>query len=172
MNLWSNMFRYHRWANQAMIDFLRTLPDDHLALSVPGTYGNSLATIRHVVSSDADYVRIIPDAPTPTQIPQDGPFGGWDELRAIAWEADTALMGYVQDLTDDSFFVDVDDGISFQLTTSMLLTQIITHAMDHRSQINTTLSTHGIAVPETSVWAWRKSEDGQSLLAASREGHS
>jgi uncharacterized damage-inducible protein DinB len=48
----------------------------------------------------------------------------------------------------------------------MLLTQIITHATDHRSQVSTTLSAHGIAVPETSVWAWRKGNDGKALLAS------
>jgi len=172
MNPWSNMFRYHRWANRAMIEFLATRADKQLALIVPGTYGDSLATIRHIVSSDADYVRIIPDAPTPMQVRQDGPFGGWDELRAVAWEADTTLMVYVDGLTDDTFFIDVDDGTAYDLTISMLLAQIITHAMDHRSQISTTLSAHGIRVPETSVWAWRKAEDGQDLLAAARGGHS
>jgi hypothetical protein len=51
----------------------------------------------------------------------------------------------------------------------MLLTQIITHAMDHRSQISTTLSAHGITVPETSVWAWRKGEDGKDVLDMARD---
>lgn len=164
MNLWSNIYRHHRWSNRVLIDFLARLNDEQLALMVPGTYGNSLDTIRHVVSSNADYVRIIPDTPEVPQLAQDGHFGGWDELRAVAESADSALIHYVDGLFDDLFFVDIDDGEAFELTRSMLLGQIIHHATEHRSQIRTTLSAHGITPPEISVWAWRKRSDGRALL--------
>lgn len=164
MNIWSNVFRHHRWSNLVMVDFLSTLTDEQLALTVPGAYGNSIDTIRHLISSDADYVRIIPDAPDVPHIDDAGPFGGWPELRDIAYAADTALIAYVDGLTEDMFFVDIDDGEAFELTTSFLLGQIIHHATEHRSQIRTTLSAHDITPPEISVWAWRKSDEGQELL--------
>ena len=168
MNTWSNIFRHHRWSNLTLIDALAQLSDDDLARSVPGTFGSSFDTIRHLVSSDADYVRIIPDAPNVTQIGQDGPFEGWDTLRAVADEADTALIEYVAGVTDDLFFVDIDDGETFELTRSMLLCQVIHHATEHRSQIRTTLSAHGITPPDISTWAWRKSDEGKSVLEDQR----
>jgi uncharacterized damage-inducible protein DinB len=168
MNLWSNVFRHHRWSNRVIIDFLATLTDDQLEVTVPGTYGSSLATVRHLISSDADYVRIIHDAPTVTQIDDAGPFGTWDELRDVAWEADSALIGYVDGRIDDTFFVDVDDGVPFDLVTSFLIGQIIHHATEHRTQIRTTLSAHGIEAPDISVWSWRKADEGQSVLDALR----
>jgi uncharacterized damage-inducible protein DinB len=164
MNIWSNVFRHHRWSNLVLIDFLSTRTDEQLKLTIPGTYGSSIDTVRHVVSSDADYVRIIPDTPDVPQVEQDGPFGGWPVLRDVAETADTALIKYVDGLTEDTFFIDVDDGETFELTKSFLLGQIIHHASEHRSQIRTTLSTHGIQPPEISVWAWRKSDEGQELL--------
>ncbi len=164
MNIWSNVFRHHRWSNLVMIDFLSTLTDDQLALTVPCTYGSPLDTIRHLISSDADYVRIIPDAPDVPQIDDAGPFGGWSGLRGVADAADTALIAYVDGLTEDIFFIDIDEGEAFELTKSILLGQIIHHATEHRSQIRTTLSTHGITPPEISVWAWRTSDEGQKLL--------
>ncbi len=166
MNIWSNLYRHHRWANLALIDFLSGLDADQLSLTVPGTYGNSLETLRHLVSSDADYVRIIPDTPEVPQISDDGPFAGWDELRRVADSADSALIGYVEGLTEDRFFIDIDDGEAFDLATSMLLAQIIHHATDHRSQIRTTLSAHRIDSPELSVWAWRQVDEGREILAA------
>lgn len=164
MNIWSNVFRHHRWSNLVLIDFLSTLTEQQLRLTVPGTYGSSIDTIRHVISSDADYVRIIPDTPDVPQVDEEGPFGGWEELRNVADGADTALISYVDGLTEDMFFIDVDDGETFELTKSFLLGQIIHHATEHRSQIRTVLSAHGIAPPEISVWAWRKSDEGQELL--------
>lgn len=164
MNIWSNVFRHHRWSNQVLIEFLSTLTDEQLELTVPGAYGSSFDTIRHLISSDADYVRIIPDTPEVPQVEQDGPFGGWAELRSVAGAADTALISYVDGLTEDMFFIDVDEGETFELTASFLLGQIIHHATEHRSQIRTTLSAHGITPPEISLWAWRKSDEGQELL--------
>ncbi|MGN6033613.1 MAG: DinB family protein [Thermomicrobiales bacterium] len=166
------MFEHHAWSNQVLIDFLSTLSDDQLALSVPGTYGDSLATIRHIVSSDADYVSILPDTPEVPQIAQDGPFEGWMRLREVAASADAALVDYVGGPADDYFFVDADEesGESFDLTRSMLLCQIIHHATEHRSQIRTTLSAHGITPPEISTWAWRTSEEGRAILARAASG--
>ena len=164
MNTWSNLFRHHRWSNQTLIAFLRTLSDDQLSLTVDGTYGDSLSTIRHIISSNADYVRILPDTPEVTQIAEDGAFRGWDALEAVAWESDSALIAYVGNVVDDEFFVDIDDGEAFDLTRSMLLCQIVHHATEHRSQIRTTLSAHGIEPPELSTWAWRKSSEGQDVL--------
>jgi hypothetical protein len=62
----------------------------------------------------------------------------------------------------------VDDGTSFDLTTSFLIGQIIHHATEHRTQIRTTLSAHGIEAPDISVWSWRKADEGQSVLDALR----
>jgi uncharacterized damage-inducible protein DinB len=163
-NLLANIFTHHRWSNLTLIDFLSGLTDEQLELTVPGTYGTSIKTIRHLISGDADYVRIIPDAPRVPQCEQDGPFGGWDELRRVAETADTALISYVDGLSDDMFFIDVDDGEEFTLARSILLAQVIHHATEHRSQIRTTLSAHGIEPPEISLWAWRKSQEGQAFL--------
>ncbi|MCV0403870.1 MAG: hypothetical protein K5924_09170 [Chloroflexi bacterium] len=164
MNIWSNLYRHHRWANLVLIDFLSGLERDQLSLTVPGTYGTSIDTVRHLVSSDADYVRIIPDTPEVPQVSDEGPFGGWDELRRVADASGTALIDYADGRTEDRFFVDIDDGEAFELATSMLLAQIVHHATDHRSQIRTTLSAHGIDSPELSVWAWRRSDEGRAVL--------
>jgi len=149
----------------ALIKFLYRLPADQLELTVPGNYGSSIDTIRHLISSDADYVRIIPDTPEVLKCEQNGPFSGWDELRAVAESAHTALVAYVDGLTDDMFFIDMDEEKGFTLAKSYLLAQIIHHATEHRSQIRTTLSAHGIEPPEISVWAWRRSEEGRVILA-------
>ena len=95
MNIWSNVFRHHRWSNQVMIDFLSTLTDEQLNRTVPGTYGSSIDTIRHLIASDADYVRIVPDTPDVPQLEHGGPFGGWEQLRTVAEGADTALISSI-----------------------------------------------------------------------------
>jgi len=120
----ARMYQHHAWSNLVLIDFLSRLSDEQLTLTVPGTYGDSLCTIRHIV------------------------------------------VAYVDGPVDDYSFVDFDEEqqASFELTRSMLLCQIIHHATEHRSQIRTTLSAHGITPPEISTWAWRKCADGQAVL--------
>ncbi len=164
MNIWSNVFRHHRWSNRVLIDFLAGLPNDQLELSVPGTYGGSLATIRHIVSADADYLRIIPAAPDVTQISDHDEWGGWDELRSVALEAGSAYVDHVDGLADDAFFIDDDGGTPRELTVSVLLGQVIHHATEHRTQIRTTLEAHGIEAPDLSVWSWHADDEGRSVL--------
>jgi uncharacterized damage-inducible protein DinB len=170
MTIWANLYRHHRWSNLTLIDFLATLTDEQLAYTAPGVYGDSLSTIRHIVSADADYVRIIPDAPNVPQIDDTGPFEGWDALRRVADASGTALIAYGDGLTEDRFFVgiDIDDGTAYDLTTSFLLAQVIHHATEHRSQIRSVLSARGVEPPEISVWAWRESDEGQAILDAVR----
>ena len=84
MNIWANLYRHHRWSNLTLIDFLSELEDEQLRYASPGVYGDVISTIRHVISSDADYVRIIPDAPDVPQIDDEGSFEGWEELRRVA----------------------------------------------------------------------------------------
>lgn len=104
-----------------------------------------METIRHLISSNADHGRIIPDPPDVPQVDDIGPFGRWEELRGVANAADTALLiSYADGLTEDMFFIDVDDGEAFDLTKSFLLGQIIHHATEHHSHIRTTVSAHGI----------------------------
>lgn len=74
-------------------------------------------------------------------------------------------MAYVDGLTDDMFFIDMDEEKEFTLAKSYLLAQIIHHTTEHRSQIRTTMSAHGIEPPEISVWDWRRSEEGRVILA-------
>ena len=62
---------------------------------------------------------------------------GAADAISLADVADTALIRYVDGLTEDAFFVDIDDGESFDLATSFLLAQIIHHATEHRSQLHT-----------------------------------
>lgn len=70
----------------------------------------------------------------------------------------------MDNLTEDRSVVDIDDGVTFDLILSFMLGQIIYHATEHRSQTRTMLPTHEIEPPELSMWAWRKSEEGQDLL--------
>ncbi len=42
----TTVFRHHAWSNLVLIDFLAGLTEEQLNLTVPGTYGNSIDTIR------------------------------------------------------------------------------------------------------------------------------
>lgn len=100
------------------IDFFAGLPAEQRLLESPGTFGNSRATIRHRVSGNADYVRIIPDAPDVSQLipPTGRPV--FRELRDVAWSTDAALMADVDGPADDHFFIDVDNGVANELIRS------------------------------------------------------
>ena len=52
-------FGHHVWATTRLIDVCLELPPEQLDTAVPGTYGSILDTQRHLVGSDAWYLRCI-----------------------------------------------------------------------------------------------------------------
>ena len=57
-------FGHHVWATTRLIDVCLELPPEQLDTAVPGTYGSILDTQRHLVGSDAWYLRCITEDET------------------------------------------------------------------------------------------------------------
>src|SRR5436190_16597255 len=65
----AELFRYHAWANQRLIEFCRQLTDEQLAAASPSAYGSVAATLAHVVQAEGSFVLALtgvrPDPPAP-----------------------------------------------------------------------------------------------------------
>lgn len=150
---------HHLWATTNQLDVCATLSVEELGTEVPGTYGTILDTLRHLVAADCSYLWVI----------SGGRFGdteldesqlGVEELRAIM---DTNAEGWDAVLADDDLDEDRDlvrhrpDGTSTHAKLGIRLAQVVHHSSDHRSQVNTALTTLGRAPEEFDVWAYGES---------------
>ena len=152
--------RHGVWANEQLIERCGALTDEQLELTVPGTYGTIRKTLAHIVASEEGYlVRLLgsllhepplrePDLVTLDQIAAHVPHvtssverlftkGRPDPDRVIA---DTPLRRA--------------GAPRFEMAAWAPATQFVYHGIDHRSQIDTILSTHGLETLDLQVWPY------------------
>jgi uncharacterized damage-inducible protein DinB len=160
-----NAFLYRQmqhdvWATEKLIARCRTLTPAQLELTTPGTYGTIRATLQHIVSSDEGYlVRLL------GQVLHETPFRGNDPatLDDIA-----AHLGHVKAAVERLFaggHIDPDRVIPdtplrpagaprFEMAAWAPATQLVYHGVDHRSQVDTILSVHGLETIDLQVWPY------------------
>src|SRR5205809_4282090 len=55
----AELFRYHTWANQRLIDFCAALPADRLASGSPTAYGTIGDTLAHLVGAEGSFTHAL-----------------------------------------------------------------------------------------------------------------
>lgn len=150
-SLLDDAFAHHAWATGRLIEACAVLSPAQLATAVPGTYGSILATLRHVVSSDAFEMRVASGELSPIVNLDDATLAelgtamqensaGWSRILATNPDPDTVLRE-----------IDPDDGYQRDAPMGMRLAGALEHGAEHRGQVCTALSTLGIEPPRTLV---------------------
>lgn len=151
--------RHDVWATEQLIALCRSLAPAQLELSVPGTYGSARRTLAHVVGADERYLARL--------------LGVWDE-EPLRETPETTLddiathLAHVKEgverlfargefdpdalLRDSPLRRFAPNSPRVEMSAWVPLTQFVHHGNDHRSQIATTLSAHGIEPPDLQVW--------------------
>ena len=149
------IFDHNRWANLRLIDACAGLDATQLDQGVAGTYGSIADTLVHLVAAEGRYVAGLGDrSGRARQVSEEAPFPGVAALRAHAEWSGGWLIDFVGTVEGDPIVEDDWSGEVERLPTSLLLTQAIDHATEHRVQIATILTQLGIEPPEMDGWAW------------------
>ena len=152
--------RHDVWATDRLIAHCRQLSTGQLQLSVPGTYGTVVRTLQHVVSADEGYLirllGVLLHEPLFRHEPDVG-------LDVIASHLPHVMDGIERlfasgDLDGDRLSRDTParrpEQPRFEMNAWVPLTQFVHHGNDHRAQVCTTLSAHGIEPPDLQVWPY------------------
>ena len=152
----NDLVRHNIWATKELLALCRTLDEETLNATVPGTFGTIIDTLRHIINSEAGYLFRLtgawPEYPWSTS-----DLVGLEVLEeraavlAPVWEAllaqnavDTERLGEARGDGDEMF--DVRAGI--------FLTQALHHADEHRAHVLTILGARGHDAPELSGWTY------------------
>ena len=162
--------RHDVWATDKLIAHVSKLPKEKLELTTTGTYGNIRRTLAHIVGADERYLARL--------------LGAWDEA-ALREDEDVKLddvrahLAHVKDGIERLFAggtFDADrtstdtplrrapDAPRFEMELWVPAAQFIYHGVDHRSQIDTILSVHGLETIDLQIWPYAIE------LGASRQG--
>ena len=146
-------FAHHLWANEQVLDACRRLTPEQLATPVPGTYGPAIATLRHLIQADSFYLWVHRGSEGPL-LDVDNNLTV-DELLAANEEHRAAYAALLAGPLDSD--VDAPEhgpGWDFIAPFGLRVAQIVHHGSDHRSQICTALTAHGLVPPEIDLWAY------------------
>ena len=146
------MYRQNAWANRLLFDACRGLSDAQLAATAPGVYGSIAGTLQHIVAAETGYaIRL--GAKSVERIKSDDPWPGFDRLAELVEATATAVTGLAPSATSKPIRVDGATAGS-EVDPAVIFVQMFHHSTEHRSQVNTILTTLGIEPPELSAWSW------------------
>lgn len=146
-------FRHNAWATRELLSVSQQLSEDQLRATAAGTYGSPLATLWHIVSSEAGYyARLAGEEPSWDRRAEEPPSlvdlternddmaARWDQFLARPFDAER------------TFLIHWEDGTDRDVPAGVVLAQALHHGNEHRAQICTVLTTIGVTTPDLGVW--------------------
>jgi uncharacterized damage-inducible protein DinB len=163
------LIRYHNWANAQILATCQELNWEQLTASAPGTYGPIIATLWHMILSEADYVgRLTGPRLQPSISYEEDP--GLSNLSPFADQVAGALLDTIQRISPDQMVHEEEDGNTMDYKARALFIQIVNHGIEHRTNITTILSGLGLPAPEVDGWGYLFAHPDQfALKEESRE---
>jgi uncharacterized damage-inducible protein DinB len=161
--------RHCVWADEKLLERCRVLTDEQLELTAPGTYGTIRKTLAHVVASEEGYLvrllgSLIHEPPVREQ-----DLATLDGIGAHIPHVAGAVERLFAKANVDPDRVIADTPLRragaprFEMAAWAPAAQFVYHGVDHRSQIDTILSTHGLETLDLQIWPYAME------LGASRE---
>jgi uncharacterized damage-inducible protein DinB len=155
------LFQHHLWANLRLLERCTSLNAVQLEATIPGAYGSIRETLEHIVKSEQSYFSRISTG----QIYQ--PLGGapamaLDEIAEAARETGQGLIAWAP-MVQPGDTVEIDwGGTPRQVPKTIILTQVINHATEHRDQVMAIMTQLGIEPPDLQSWAFFDELEGSS----------
>lgn len=146
----TDFIRQNEWANLAVIDACRTLTDEQLDATVDGTFGSIRSTLGHIISAETYYGHLLGMEVSRWDDDND-PWPDWDGLADLVRGAADALVAAAADAADRR--VRSSSG-KWDIDAPVVVVQAVHHGADHRSQINTVLTSLGLEPVDISSWGW------------------
>jgi len=146
-------FRHNAWATHRLIALCQTLTPAQRQATITGVYGNPVATLWHIVASEARYCfRLSDQQPdwdrTATEPPSLDELATRAEEMAARWEAFLAAPFDAERVLVYQW----KDGTRKDVPAGVVLAQALHHGSEHRGQINTVLTVIGVEPLDLDLW--------------------
>lgn len=149
----TTLFKHHLWANLQLLESCKALTDEQLEATLSGTFGSIGNTLEHIVKAERSYFSRISTGQRHRQ-PEDAPPLTIAEMIESVRTTGSGLIEWaVKVQADDTVQINWD-GTPRDVPKTIILTQAINHATEHRAQIMTILTQLGIQPPELDSWTF------------------
>ena len=152
-NTLTTLFSHNRWANLRLLESCSGLTEEQMDATILGTYGSIRDTLQHIVSAERSYFSRISTG-QPFRRPKDLPPMTILEMTEIVQQSGAGLIEWAPKVqAGDTVQVDWDNS-PLDVPKTVILTQVINHATEHRAQVMTIMTQLGIQPPELDAWSY------------------
>jgi uncharacterized damage-inducible protein DinB len=149
----TTLFSHHLWANLRLLERCAELTSEQLDATISGAFGSIHDTLQHIIRSEQSYFSRISTG-QPRHRPKDAPPLTIAEMVESARATGLGLIEWAPKVqADDTVQVDWE-GTLRAVPKTIILTQVINHATEHRAQIMAILTQLGIESPDLQSWAY------------------
>lgn len=148
-------FRHNLWANSELFALCAGLTDAQLDTGIVGAYGTIRETLQHIADAEYSYWHRLTTG-RPYRRPADAPPPTLADLQASIRTSGEGLIAVAPTVQPgDTVEVKWESDVTARaIPCSVILTQVINHATEHRAQIMATLTQLGIEPQELSGWTY------------------
>lgn len=149
----TTLFSHNLWANLHLLERCAELTSEQLDATATGTYGSIREILQHIVTAEQSYFSRISTGQGYRR-PEDAPPMTLAEMTESLRTTGSGLIEWAPRVhADDTVTVDWD-GTPREVPKTILLTQVINHATEHREQIKAIMTQLGIEPPDLQGWAY------------------
>ena len=147
----TTLFSHHLWSNLRLLERCAALTPDQLKATMVGAYGSIYDTLQHFVTWEKSYFSRIS-----TGKRYDRPVNvlsmTFEEMMNSVRETGAGLIEWAPKLKAEDM-VEVDwEGTPRLVPRTILLTQALFHAAEHREQIKAIMTQIGVEPPDLQGW--------------------
>ena len=149
----TTLFRHNRWANVRILERCAGLTDEQLDATIVGAYGSIRDTLQHIVTAERSYFSRISTG-QPYRRPEDAPPLTLAEMTESVRTSGSGLIEWAPKVQAGDTVQVNWEGAPRDVPKTILLTQAINHATEHRAQIMAILTQLGIQPPDLDSWSY------------------
>jgi uncharacterized damage-inducible protein DinB len=149
----TTIFNHHLWANLRLFEQCAQLTSEQLEATIPGARGTILETLTHIVKSEQHYFSRISTGQM-LQRPDGEPAMTIPEMMESIRSTGAGLIEWAPKVqAEDTVQIDWD-GTPRDVPKTIILTQVINHATEHREQVKAIMTQLGIEPPDLQSWSY------------------
>lgn len=155
----TTLYSHNLWANLRLLERCAELGEEQLGATAPGARGTIQDTLQHIVNAEKSYFSRISTGQVyrhPTEAP---PMAIEEMMESMRSTGQGLIEWAAQVQADDTVQIDWD-GTPREVPKTIILTQVINHATEHREQVKAIMTGLGIEPPDLQGWAYFDEMDG------------
>lgn len=149
----TTIFSHNLWANLVLLEHCAAMTSEQLDSIVIGAFGSIRDTLEHIVTAEQSYLSRVSTGRR-SKRPADAPPMTLAEMIESARTTGVGLLEWAPKIQPEDT-ADTDwDGIPRDVPRTIILAQVIDHAIEHRAQVAVMMTQLGIEPPNLQPWEY------------------